>query len=501
MSADTTAVDGAYYFKISIGTTTTTVATLTVAVKPIASGTALWARTVSAGSDICYFNSVVNDSLGNVYAAGYQGTGTHTYGPGISITGTATWNVVLVKYNASGQALWAQTLSAGTQYSWFDGVAVDTSGNVYAAGFQYGTESYSYGTVSATGAYGAGNVVLVKYNASGVAQWAQTVTAGVNESCYDCVAVDSSGNVYAAGYQVGTGSYTYGTGVSASGTAEYVSGTGYNAVIVKYNALGVAQWAQTVSAGASDSSFRGVATDSSGNVYAAGFQTGTGSYTYGTVSATGTCGTSNVVLVKYNATGQAQWAQTTTTTSPSLGQNYFNCVAVDSSGNVYVAGYQGNKLSYTYGTGVSASGTSAGVVVKYNTLGVAQWAQAVSASSSASGMVFYGIAVDSTENVYAAGIQGSTYSYTYGTGVSAIGTALSNVVLVKYNASGLAQWAQTLSAGANACIYKSVTVDTSGNVYAAGNQTGTESYTYSPGISAFGPYSGDNVLLVKYQGQ
>jgi hypothetical protein len=78
-------------------------------------------------------------------------------------------NVVLVKYNSSGTVLWAKTVSAGERSS-FGAVAADSSGNVYAAGIQWGTDTYTYGMgVSAQGAYSNGtyyddqNAVLVKY--------------------------------------------------------------------------------------------------------------------------------------------------------------------------------------------------------------------------------------------------------------------------------------------------------------------------------------------------
>ncbi|WP_010262715.1 SBBP repeat-containing protein, partial [Treponema primitia] len=62
-------------------------------------------------------------------------------------------------------------------------------------------------------------------------QWARTVTAGADSSYFTSIAVDGSGNVYAAGYQQGTGTFTYGTGVNVTGTA-----ISSNVVLVKYNA-------------------------------------------------------------------------------------------------------------------------------------------------------------------------------------------------------------------------------------------------------------------------
>jgi len=69
-----------------------------------------------------------------------------------------------VKYNSSGTALWAKSVTAGTSRSCFNSVAVDSSGNIYAAGYQVGRESFTYGAgVNVAGAYSDSNVVLVKY--------------------------------------------------------------------------------------------------------------------------------------------------------------------------------------------------------------------------------------------------------------------------------------------------------------------------------------------------
>src|SRR5262245_7311054 len=61
----------------------------------------------------------------------------------------------------------------GNMTSTFTGVTTDSNGDVIAVGHQNATSTYNYGSgITAVGAYGGGtNVVVVKYNASGVAQW------------------------------------------------------------------------------------------------------------------------------------------------------------------------------------------------------------------------------------------------------------------------------------------------------------------------------------------
>jgi len=474
-----------------------------------ASGDAQWAKTVSAGGYMSQFNAVACDQSGNVYAAGHQdGSYTYDYGNGATAkVPTSNFHVVLVKYNAGGNAQWVKTVTGGN-YSFFNAVACYKSGNVYATGTQYGRGSYEYGNgVTATGT-GDENVAFVKYDANGNAQWAKTtsISTGRGYSHFNAIACDQSGNVYAAGYQTGIGTWQYGNGVTATGT--YGSGNGnnygFNVVLVKYDSSGNAQWAKTVSAGTRRSEFLALACDQSGNVYAAGYQDGPGAYEYGNgVTATGTVSgdlAPNVILVKYDPNGNAQWAKTVSSTSSG---SQFYAVACDQSGNVYAAGYQNGEGTYGYGNGVSAKAYRNNhnvVLVKYDAGGNALWAKTVSAATSES--FFYGVTCDQSGSVYAAGYQGDG-TYGYGNSVTAAGVsggaASKNVVLVKYDAGGNAQWAKTVSVGETESEFNAVTCDQSGNLYAAGYQSGDgRTYGYGNGVTAAGTGS-MNVLLVKYR--
>ena len=62
----------------------------------------------------------------------------------------------------------------------------------------------------------------------------------------------------------------------------------------------LALWARTVSTGGDKSCFRDTAIDAAGNVYAVGYITGTGAYTFGKgTTIRGTHAEDNAVLVKY----------------------------------------------------------------------------------------------------------------------------------------------------------------------------------------------------------
>jgi len=226
---------------------------------------------------------VAIDSAGNIYAAGdMNGTDTHNFGNGISAAGAyigAYGNILLVKYDKDGKAQWAKTVAVGTNHSDFKSVTTDSNGNIYASGFMDGTGTYNFGNgVTATGtAYD--NIILIKYDSNGNAQWAKTLTSGTLYSCFTSIVVDSVGNIYAAGYVYGTDTYNFGNGITIAGTVPNY----HNIALVKYDKNGSAQWARTITAapGLQDSIFYSVTVDSTGNIYAAGYIDGTGAHNFG----------------------------------------------------------------------------------------------------------------------------------------------------------------------------------------------------------------------------
>jgi hypothetical protein len=176
---------------------------------------------------------------------------------------------------------------------------VDGSGSIYAAGTSFGTVTYGFGNGVTTAGTAASpnsqNVLLVKFDSLGQAQWARSLTAGDNKADFRDVAADGSG-VYAVGLAYQGTTYGLGNGVTVTGA----STAGLNVLLVKYDSSGQTQWARTLTAGSGGAIFQGVTTDGSGGIYAAGYSVGTETYGFGNgVTAASPVGGSNVLLVKY----------------------------------------------------------------------------------------------------------------------------------------------------------------------------------------------------------
>jgi len=171
---------------------------------------------------------VAVDDEGNVAAAGY------TFNTGTNL------DFAVVKFDRAGTLLWRQTVNGTPNgYDVAMSVAVDNEGNVVAAG-------------SASNSGVNSGFTVAKFDREGASLWQQTVNGGRGGSAYS-LAVDSRGNVAAAGYTNNGPSY-------------------YDFMVVKFDADGTLLWQQTLNGTGNyfDTAFS-VALDNQGNTVAGGW--------------------------------------------------------------------------------------------------------------------------------------------------------------------------------------------------------------------------------------
>ncbi|MBF0457658.1 MAG: SBBP repeat-containing protein [Nitrospirae bacterium] len=200
------------------------------------------------------YGDIAVDTIGNIYVTGFS---TATWGSPVTAFGGGAADAFAAKLNSSGVLQWNTFLGGtGTDRGW--GIAVDTSGNVYVTGDSdstWGSPVTAHGGVNA-------DLFAAKLNSSGVLQW-NTFLGGAGNDYIQGIAVDTSGNVYVAGYT----NATWGLPVRA-----YTSGN--DAFAAKLNSSGVLQW-NTFLGGAGDDYGYGIAVDTCGNAYVAGYSNAT----------------------------------------------------------------------------------------------------------------------------------------------------------------------------------------------------------------------------------
>lgn len=186
-----------------------------------------------------------------------------------------------------------------------------------------------------------------------------------NNAGASAVVVDSSGNIYIAGS-------TSSDFPTSSGAAQTSSGGGVqNAFIAKLNSSGTALLYATYVGGSGYALAKGLAVDSSGNAYLAGLVNGSFPTTEGALQTAYAGGTSDGFITKLNADGSALVYST------YLGgtRSGVGAIAVDSSGNAYLAGTvaEGGSLAVSSNAAQSSygGGSSDAFVARLNAAGSA----------------------------------------------------------------------------------------------------------------------------------
>jgi hypothetical protein len=198
------------------------------------------------------------DSSGFAYVVGYTDSAAFTDPIGAGNAGYG--DAFVTKLNQSGTGLVYSTFIGGTYADGANGLAIDTAGNAYVVG---STNSSDFPfTVNQPPASGTTHAFALKLGTTGNILYA-TALAGSGSDFGSAIAVDSSGSAYVAG---DTTSSDFPVTVGSYQTAR---GGGDDAFVAKLDSTGHITYA-TFLGGSADDAAKGIAVDSSGNVFVAG---------------------------------------------------------------------------------------------------------------------------------------------------------------------------------------------------------------------------------------
>ena len=177
---------------------------------------------------------VVIDANGDVIVTGGL-YGNSVFG-GITLVGSGNWDVVVVKYNAAGDVLWAKKGSSSKQDRG-NSITVDAAGNYLVAGYFGGaaTDTVNFNGYKLTG-YGDRDIFVAKYTPAGNLLWVKA--AGSSNSGEEGwgVVTDAQNNVYVCGQYAGTSNF---------GTNQVTSVGGKDVFLTKLTPDGNFEWVKT----------------------------------------------------------------------------------------------------------------------------------------------------------------------------------------------------------------------------------------------------------------
>lgn len=235
-----------------------------------------------------------------------------------------------------------------------------------------------------------------------------------------------------------------------------------------------------------------VAVDGSGNVYVAGYFN-SATISFGSIMLTNSNdGTADIFFVKYDGNGNVLWAQS----AGGLGNDCARSIAIDASGNVYVAGdFRSPEIAFGSEvlTNADPDGSTDICLVKCDADGNVLWAQRAGGSPGND----YGnsVAVDASGNAYVTGYFNSA-ALEFGS-ATITNAGFIDTYLVKYDPDGNAIWANS-AGGTGSDFGKSVAIDASGNAYVTGNFNSPTMTSGATTLTKIGTDATSDIFLLKY---
>ena len=404
-------------------------------------------------------------------------------------------DVFVAKVNASGTGLMYATFIGGTADDIGRAVAVDGSGNAYVTGETASSQGAGFPVlvgpdITFNDVAPETDAFVLKLTAPGNALVYSGYIGGSAVDRGRSIAVDAAGAAYVGGF-ANSDQLTF----PVTAGAYDVTWNNQEGFVAKVAPSGAAPLSYCTYIGSGDTdTVQGIAVDAAGSAYVTGYTANAIAPVFPTTGGaydTTANGGNDVFVTKFNAAGTAL---SYSTLLGGTSNDFGNAIAVDSTGNAYVAG-QSFAGDFPRTSLQTWSGGSDGFVTKLNTTGTA-----LVYSGYLGGTGFdavSGIAVDASGSVYLAGTTDSTeaqgfpvaggldITYNGGTG---------DAFAARVNAAGSALVFCTYIGGSGDEQGGGIAVDSGGGTYLTGTTTSTEATfpeTVGPDLSQNGPGSND----------
>ncbi|MDQ1335758.1 MAG: hypothetical protein QG552_2708 [Thermodesulfobacteriota bacterium] len=359
-----------------------------------ASGDTLVYSTYLGGTGFDRGYGIAVDASGCAYVTGETYSGNFPTKNPFQLRLADNNDAFITKLSESGNDISYSTYLGGTGEDYGNDIAVDSSGNACVAG---STQSANFPTKNPFQATLAGHYdgFITSLSASGASLLYSTYLGGSSEDYGDAIAIDGSGNAYVAGS-------TQSTDFPTSNAYQATNAGGWDAVVAKLPASGSSLSFSTYLGGTKDDLGYGIALDGSGNPYVTG-KTNSGNFPTQNPYQGSLAGDYDAFIAKLPASGN------TLSYATYLGGTGFDCaygIVVNGDGYIYVAG---DTTSSNFPTQNPYQGSLAGnqdaFVTKFEPSGTLLSDATYLGGSNYDGG--YGIAIDTSGNVYVAGY---TYS-------------------------------------------------------------------------------------------
>jgi uncharacterized delta-60 repeat protein len=370
-------------------------------------GVALWTNLyggIETGAD--FATAVVVAGGEKIIVAGYSWNGT-------------SYDFATIAYSSAGLPLWTNRYNGpGNADDRITSMALGNTGKVFVTGYS-----------RSTGISGSEDYATIAYSSEGLPLWTNRYNGpGNGFDQPNAIVVRSDGNVFVAGYSLGSGTY-------------------HDFVILAYSEGGVPLWTNRYAdAGFSWDAATALVVDAHGDVVVTGYASN--------------AGTPDYLTIKYSGAGVPLW--TNRYNGPGNGADQATAIASDGAGNVYVTGQSvGSGILYDFAT------------IKYSASGLPQWTNRYNGPGGGDDKAC-AVAVDHAGKIFVTG--------------SSVGIGSTNDYLtIAYSGAGMPLWTNRYNGPVGKDdqpqTKSSLAVGLDGSVYvtgaSAGNYYGDAIYDYA----------------------
>lgn len=427
----------------------------------------LWAKHIG-GNSYTYGQSIVVDSNGNQYIAGYF-RNSSDFDPGPIVYGltasSPSGDLFIVKLNTNGGFIWAKNISTNQTLdpSMSDvgySLSIDKKGNVYVTGsFRLTTDFDPNSGMFNLTSNGGLDIFILKLNSDGHFVWAKQIGGSLNDKGVS-ITINNKSQIITTGSFQDTVDFNPGVGIN-----NFMCFSNNDAFILKLDTIGNYVWAkQFVNSVSGSLGWNSVTTDSMSNIFSTGYFFGLVDFDPG-IGTYNLSGNFDIFISKLDSMGNFLWAKT----FGDIGwYDEGKSIEVDHSGNVYATGYFSGVVDFDpspTSTFTLHSTNSDVFIIKLDPLGNFYWAKNMGLNSDAIG---HDLTLDLQGNVYITG---------QFTGISNFDPSVSNftlssngstdIFISKLDFAGNFVWAKSIGSSIDD-VGHSIAIDGSNNIYTTG---------------------------------
>lgn len=378
-------------------------------------------------------------------------------------------------------------------------IVVDASGKVFVLGYFEETADFDFSANAYNLTSGSGSLFLAKYESNGTLIWAKKI-AGTSSSITVSPDIDQGFNMVldGGGNLIITGAF-YGVVDFDPGPANVtVSPNGLSDVFIsKFDSNGNFVWVKTMGgSGNSHEKIQSLFLDANNNIYIGGvfdtqadFNPGPGVNVLNAVEGL------DGFFARYDSNGNYVWAKSISGTG---GNEFINSIAVDSGGNVLIAGNFEGSCDFNPGAAtnvLNSLGSRDAFVAKYNSSGSYLWANQIGGIDDQNINV---LKLDLSGNFYVSGMFVDTVDFDPGPGVHTQTPAGSgDVFIAKYTSSGSYLWSKSIGGTGYEEAF-SLLLDNNNAIYITGWFFGTSDFDPGAGTSSVTSTGFNDVFYAKY---